>query len=154
MGPRTADALSCRIGAAIFPHVAGYNSAKKAVIFPRVADIILQKIQTNGPAHRGCTILPDGRSNLSACCGIQFCKKSSNLSAICGYYSAKKSRPMGPRTADALSCRIGAAIFPHVAGYNSAKKAVIFPQYADIVLQMKADQWARAPRMQYTHIIM
>ena len=52
------------MGAAIFPHVAGYDSAKKAVIGTQYADIILQKKQTNGPARRGGTILPDGRSNI------------------------------------------------------------------------------------------
>ena len=56
MGPRAAEALSCWIGAAIFPHVAGYNSAKKSSNLSACCGILFCKMQINGPARRGVYI--------------------------------------------------------------------------------------------------
>ncbi len=98
------------------------------------------------------SILPDGRSYFSVSCGIWFCKKMqqcartsrdmilpaaqwartprrtilpdgrSNFSVSCGIWFCKKMQPNGPAHRGGLSCRMGAVIFPLVAGYDSAKK--------------------------------
>ena len=54
MGPRAAERLSYRMGAAIYPAILrNINLLQNAVIGPLVADIVLQQNAANGPARRG-----------------------------------------------------------------------------------------------------
>ena len=74
MGPRAAEALYD-----LSPHVAGYDSAKKADQWARAP-----------------------RRQYPAGWAEQYPNSAESYPAICGYYSTKKSRPMGPRAAEAL----------------------------------------------------